>query len=101
MTPRKKLSADFEKDCRRIVMKNLSQVETWLTRLGKSDPEAALRAWVNIAEFVEAKKSRDNKQAPSTTINILMQPASKKKLEAAPDDYLDITEVQNEKDEIE
>jgi hypothetical protein len=101
MTRRKKLSGDFEKDCRKIVMDNMQHVEAWLTRLGKRDPEAALRAWVNIAEFVEAKKPRDNKQVPSTTINILMQPASRKKLEAAPDDYLDITDAQNTEGQIE
>ncbi len=88
---KKKHSSDFEQECRRIATKNIGQIETWLSQLGKKDPEAAIRAWVQISEFGYAKKARDSKPVGSTNINILMQPATKRRLQEPEEPYVDIT----------
>ncbi len=92
MSKKRKQEIDFERECERIVKSNLSNVEVWLERLGKENPEAAIKMWVNISEFAHAKKARDAKMPTSQTINILMQPAQKRKLEPPVDNYIDITE---------
>ena len=99
MAKKKKVPPDFEQECRRIALKQMPQIEAWLERLGKSDPAEAIKAWVQISEFAHAKKARDHKMPTGTTINILMEPAQRKKIEAPEDNFIDISE--NQKDENE
>lgn len=87
---------NFEDECRRIVMDNLANVEAWLERLGRSDPAAALKIWANLAEFIEAKKARDARPSSVTNISVKLIPAERKQLNQKLDDYIEISEVQNE-----
>ena len=77
--------AKFDEQLRRVVMKNIGNIERWLDVLGENDPKAALRAWSDIAEYVQAKKPRDAKPPNTTNINIALVPAQK------PERYIDIT----------
>lgn len=89
---KKKRSGDFHEECGRIVRDNLNNVELWLERLGREDPEAALKVWANIAEFAHSKKARDGGTPARQEINIMFQPATPPKyLQEKEDKYIDIT----------
>jgi hypothetical protein len=77
MAKRLKDDKSFEDQLRRVVMKNMNNLEIWLDALGKTDPGRALKAWSEIAEYIHAKKPRDAKPADNRTININLIPASR------------------------
>jgi hypothetical protein len=83
-------SESFQQKCMDIAMKNLSNIEVWLQHLGMEDPFKAIQAWEKIAEFAQAKKSRDAGMPQKTEITVNFKPATKE-IEAPIDDYIDIT----------
>ena len=80
----------FQQKCMDIAMKNLGNIETWLTHLGREDPFKAIQAWEKIAEFAHAKKSRDAGLPQKTEITVNFKPATKE-IEAPLDNFIDIT----------
>jgi len=88
-------SSTFQQRCMDIALRNLENIETWLQYLGREDPFKAIQAWEKIAEFAQAKKSRDAGLPQKTEVNVFFKPATKE-IEAPIDNFIDITEAQNE-----
>lgn len=82
----------FQKECMRIAMQNLPNLEKWLSALGQENPFRAILAWEKIAEFAQAKKSRDAGIPQKTEININFKARrSQKEIDPPLDEYVDIT----------
>lgn len=61
----------------KIAMNQVGNLEGWLKDVAKKNPAKAIKLWTEIAEFAEAKKSRDSKPLGQTNIAINMVPAQK------------------------
>jgi hypothetical protein len=54
----------------------MPEIPGMLNRLKRDDPAKAIQAWVNITEFIHAKRGKDTSALPNMNIQINMIPAS-------------------------
>ncbi len=85
MTKKKQIGKSLSAEAMRIAMNQVGNVEAWVARVGKEDPEAAVKLWMKLAEFGEPKNDK-SKTYSGMNIQINMIPSRQSQ------DVIDISE---------
>ncbi len=74
-----KKNKTIEEECMRIALSQVGNLEGWIERTAKKNPEKALRMWEKVTEFAVSKKTKEasGDQRRFQQININMVPAKK------------------------
>ncbi len=71
---KKKIGKSLSNEALRIAMNQVGNIEAWIARVGKEDPEAAVKLWMKLAEFGEPKSDK-GKTYSGMNIQINMIPS--------------------------